>query len=156
MFLSLVGFVGCGGAVVPQSKVELEECSDVLISVANQDLSSPTAMMKVSLDGRPLVYGPVRSSEEGEYFYFSTRVAESQVRVRVVSEVDGKLVEAEKSVMVRNNLWLVATRAQDLDGVSAVTIEVSYEAPAFAERPSGPVIQGGEDGLVDEVEEDEP
>lgn len=124
--------VGCGGGQVPASEeVVLEECSEVLISVANSDPGAPIATIKVSMDGRPLIYGRVPASEKAQYMYFSTRVAESKVRVRAVSEANGEILEAYKSVIVKDKLWLVVTRGLDLDGEPELTIEVSYEAPAF-------------------------
>ena len=135
---------GCGGVEVPPAQaqeLELEECSEVLISVANVDLSAPVATIKVSMDGRPLIYGLVPASERSEYMYFSTRVAESKVRVRAMSEVDGEMLEAYKTVIVKDKLWLVITRGLDLDGEPELTIEVSYEAPAFDAEGDIPIAE---------------
>jgi len=143
--LLLLAGGGCGGAEIPGSeKIELEECSEVLISVANSDPGAPIATVKVSMDGRPLIYGRVPASEKAQYMYFSTRVAESKVRVRAVSEANGEMLEAYKSVIVKDKLWLVVTRGLDLDGEPELTIEVSYEAPAFD-------AEGDIPGAVDEA-----
>jgi len=120
---------GCG-ASPSRAAADGTACYEVLFSVANHDPEAEAAVMKVLVDGKPLIYGPVRYSEDGDYLFFAATVTSGKVRIQALSEAGGYLTETARSVLVRDRLWVVVTRVRDLDGAAEVRLEVSYEDPA--------------------------
>ena len=95
--------------------------------MANEDPDAAIAVMKITVDGEPLFYGPVPFREPTEYIYLGARLHREEVRVRAVSDLGGEILEAELAVSVRDQLWIVVTRGKNLDDEAEVRIEMSYE-----------------------------
>jgi hypothetical protein len=132
----------CGSAVPDEQRGPPRGCgSAVFFSVANQDERTRDAEIKIVVDGQPVVYGSFRAGEPGEngdYHYIAAQTARREIAVRAVSPGDdGDVVEAKKSVPVKDGIWIVVTRVRDIDGVPKLEIEFSYE---------GPVASWGEGG----------
>jgi hypothetical protein len=99
----------------------------VVFSVANEDPDTAIAVMKITVDGEPLFYGPVAFREPSDYIYLGAHLRRKEVRVWVMSEVDGEILETERIVSVRDHLWIVVTRGRNLDNEAEIRIEMSYE-----------------------------
>ena len=88
---------------------------------------------KVVVDGQPVVYGRFRTraeNEPGDYHYIAAQTSRAEIAVRAVSpDDDGAIVEAKKSIPVKDGIWIVVTRVRDIDGAPQLQIEFSYEGP---------------------------
>ncbi len=137
----------CGPCLTAAGEGVTAERTDfeVLFSTSNQDMGAPLATMKVTVDGKPLIFGPSRYSEDGDYTFFSTRIGDKSVRVRAVSEWEGELIEAAKTVRVKDRLWVVITRLVNMSGDPEVKIEISYEVPGAWKKASADVVRADGD-----------
>jgi hypothetical protein len=127
----------CGGAVAKDADGPASLCgSRVFFSVANQDERTHYAEIKVVVVGQPGVSGSFRASaadETSDYHYIAAQTSRKEIVVRAVSpNDDGDLVEAKKSIPVRDGIWIVVTRVRDIDGTPQLQIEFSYEGPVAA------------------------
>lgn len=141
--LAALAAASCGGSGAAEVvEAAVATCgSRVFFSVANQDDRVRDAEIKVVVDGQPVVYGSFRAEAAGgsaAYHYIAAQTARREISVRAVSpDADGGIVEAKKSVPVRDGIWIVVTRVRDIDGAPQLQIEFSYE---------GPVASWGEGG----------
>ena len=128
LFLVTALLCGCGARTDGgNSAGAVHDGRVVVFSVANEDPDAAIAVMKITVDGEPLFYGPVPFREPTEYIYLGARLHREEVRVRAVSDLGGEILEAELAVSVRDQLWIVVTRGKNLDDEAEVRIEMSYE-----------------------------
>ena len=122
--------VSCGAGQPVGETAQVESPRQVVFSVANKDRSAPVTMMKVVVNGQPLIYGALQATASGEYLYVSTKISAVKMEIRVLSETEeGPTLEAEKTMLVEDRLWVVITRLRDIDGDPELVIEASYEKP---------------------------
>ena len=129
--LSALLLTACGAGQEPQTPdAGADSGRQVVFSVANKDRSAPVTVIRVVVNDRTLVYGALQLAGQGDYLYFSSEIEERTMDIRVTSETeDGPTLEAEKSIMVEDRLWIVITRLRDIDGEPELVIEASYEKP---------------------------
>lgn len=122
--------VGCGAGQQPGQPATSGEAKQVVFSVANKDRTAPVTVMKVVVNGRTLLFGALQHAGQGEYLYVSADIETRKMHIRVTSETEeGPGLEAEKSMLVEDRLWVVITRLRDIDGEPELVIEASYEKP---------------------------
>ncbi|HUT76956.1 MAG TPA: hypothetical protein VM285_04680, partial [Polyangia bacterium] len=101
---------------------------EVIFSVANADRLATAADIEITVNGHALIYGPFSPSPRGKYLYFSSRIPEKKMVIRVVSRSGDSVLDVERTVIVENRAWVVITRLER-DGVAEIEIAVSYEKP---------------------------
>jgi len=137
-----VAAAACGGAAARDPGAPAALCGNrVFFSISNQDDQARDAQIKVVVDGQPAVYGSFRAStadEPRDYHYIAARTSGKEIVVRAVSpNDDGELVEARKSIPVKDGIWIVVTRVRDIDDAPQLQIEFSYEGPVASWGESG-------------------
>lgn len=128
---AVLWLTACGAGQGPSgADAGVESGRQVVFSVANKDRSAPVTVIRVEVNGRTLVYGALQLAGQGDYLYFSSDIDARAMDIRVTSETEeGPSLEAEKSIMVEERLWIVITRLRDIDGEPELVIEASYEKP---------------------------
>jgi len=129
-----VAALGCSGA--PRSGgggTGAVGASRLVFSLANQDPEVPEAGFEVRVSGETFLKGTFATARQGRYLYASARFPGSEALVEVRSEAEDGVLEERKSVLLRDNTWIVVTRRRDLDGQAELSIEVSYESPKVPE-----------------------
>ena len=107
-----------------------DEDRQVVFSVANKDRSAPVTVIRVVVNERTLIYGALQLAGQGDYLYVSSDIDDRKLDIVVTSETeDGPSLQAEKTIMVEDRLWIVITRLRDIDGEPELVIEASYEKP---------------------------
>jgi hypothetical protein len=120
----------CGAGQGPTADAGPAEARQVVFSVANKDRTAPVTVIRVEVNERTLIYGALQLAGQGEYLYVSSDIDDRKMDIAVTSETeDGPRLEAEKTIMVEDRLWIVITRLRDIDGEPELVIEASYEKP---------------------------
>lgn len=120
----------CGAGPQPGGQVDGGGSNQVVFSVANKDRTAPVTVMKVMVNGRTLIFGALQHAGQGDYLYVSADIETRKMHIRVTSETEeGPGLEAEKTMLVEDRLWVVITRLRDIDGEPELVIEASYEKP---------------------------
>lgn len=120
----------CGAGQGPLPDAGPDEAKQVVFSVANKDRTAPVTVIRVVVNERTLIYGALQLAGQGDYLYFSSDIEDRKMDISVISETeDGPRLQAEKTIMVEDRLWIVITRLRDIDGEPELVIEASYEKP---------------------------
>jgi hypothetical protein len=129
VYICLIGCVVLG---LPQCHAPLASPSslmqDVTISIANEDLSAPIALISVRIDDSVVFRGPVSGTVNGQYIYLTTRLpTDTGVSIVASSRTQDGVVEATKEVWIRSGIWIVIAQESLPDAPPHLEISVSYE-----------------------------
>ncbi len=128
LVLLVLAAFGCSGGVQTTAAPRTGKIPEVIFSVANADRSAASAEIEIKVNGFPVIYGSFSQSPAGKYMYFSSRIPEKKMVIRVVSRSESGVVEAQRTAIVEDRAWIVVTLLER-DGRSELEIAISYENP---------------------------